>query len=202
MNPAGLRERRRRAVRDGLVSAALDLFRRKGFEATTVDEIADAAGVSRRSFFRYFPTKEAVAFPHEAQRLALFRRLLDRSEPGETPWGRVRRGLVALAADYMRDRDRILEQERIVGASPALAAKETRLDARWEEEIALALAGRRRGGPPLRARMAGAAVVGVVRAAVREWCARGGRPDLARLGLAGLDLIEPALRRKTWKGPL
>jgi AcrR family transcriptional regulator len=60
-----LRERRRRQTERDIADAALDLFERQGVEGTTVDDIAHAAGVSPRTFFRYFATKEAAALvPH------------------------------------------------------------------------------------------------------------------------------------------
>ena len=58
--PLGLRDRTRLAVRDQIARAATALFVSQGFDRTTIDEVAAAAGLSRRSFFRYFETKEDV----------------------------------------------------------------------------------------------------------------------------------------------
>jgi AcrR family transcriptional regulator len=58
----GLRERKRRQTRERLTRMAMALFRERGFEATTLDDIAAAADISRRSFFHYFASKEDVVF--------------------------------------------------------------------------------------------------------------------------------------------
>jgi AcrR family transcriptional regulator len=55
-----LKTRKQELVRDAIYDAAMELFGRKGFNETTVDEIVEAAGISQRSFFRYFPTKSDV----------------------------------------------------------------------------------------------------------------------------------------------
>lgn len=61
MDTLGRRERNRQRTRRALEQAAARLFAERGFEATTIREITAAAGVGERTFFRYFPTKQAVA---------------------------------------------------------------------------------------------------------------------------------------------
>jgi AcrR family transcriptional regulator len=65
----GLRERKRQQTRQALISAAMRLFDEKGYEQTTVAEIAAAAGVSTKTFFNYFATKDEVLFPHLSARI-------------------------------------------------------------------------------------------------------------------------------------
>jgi AcrR family transcriptional regulator len=58
----GLRERKKRATREGIAAAAMELFREHGFDAVTVADVAAAADVSEKTVFNYFPTKEELVF--------------------------------------------------------------------------------------------------------------------------------------------
>jgi AcrR family transcriptional regulator len=66
MPATGLRERRTARTREAIVTAALELFEERGIQGTTVDEISARADIAPRTFFRYFPTKEAVLFARAA----------------------------------------------------------------------------------------------------------------------------------------
>jgi AcrR family transcriptional regulator len=65
----GLRERKRQQTRQQLIGAAMRLFEKKGYDQTTVAEIAYAAGVSTKTFFNYFASKDEVLFPHLSRRI-------------------------------------------------------------------------------------------------------------------------------------
>ena len=190
---ATLRERKKVRTRDALAAAALELARTRGFEATTIEDVAAAADVSRRTFFRYFATKEAALFPHHARRLARFRDVLDGAlAAGAAPFAAVRASFLVLAGDYLREREEIVAQQRTVDASPALIAFERTLDREWEDAVALGLA----GGPAAdrsatpRDRILAGAAMGAIRATLRQWFDSGGRLDLARLGRETFDLLE------------
>ncbi|MCK0091692.1 TetR/AcrR family transcriptional regulator [Rhodococcus sp. HNM0563] len=90
----GLRERRRRETTALIHQAAVDCVERDGLEATTVARIAETAGVSARTFFRYFPSKEAAILPGQ---------------------GELRVALLALAANHPPDADAALTPRHAVG---------------------------------------------------------------------------------------
>src|SRR5262245_41171330 len=111
--PGSLRDRKKDRTRRTLQAEAVRLFAQKGFEATTIDEIAAAAEVAPRTFFRYFPTKEEVVFwsEHEPM-LAGFVAARPDDEPA---FQALRRGLTdGLASFYDQDRERLLERSKLV----------------------------------------------------------------------------------------
>jgi AcrR family transcriptional regulator len=178
-------------VRDAILRAAVDLFERRGFERTTVDEIAATAEVSTRTFFRYFPTKEAVMFPYHAAYVERFRRLL-RESRGDSPLETVQRALARMTDEYTAARGEHLRHQRIIGASPALVASSVAYDMEWESAIADAWATGRRGGAAARrrARLAAGIIMGAINAVMATWYDGGCREDLGRLGESALRLLE------------
>lgn len=87
----GLRERKKQRTRQAIADAALRLFAERGYEETTIADIATAADVSPRTFFSYFPSKEDVVFAEVDDRLAEVRDGMARRPPDETPLESMRR---------------------------------------------------------------------------------------------------------------
>lgn len=187
-----LRERKKDATRRALVQAANRRFHVQGFESTTIDEICADAGVGRRTLFRYFPDKESLAFPHRAERLEAFTRLLQAAPASESPFASLRRIAQALAREYAANRERMVVQHRLMQSAPSLIAREHEIDQDWENAMAATFVRRLAASPDaeLRARMLAGAAIGLIRATLRYWFENEGRPDLGRLGAKALDSLQ------------
>lgn len=86
-------ERNKAQTRLALANAAVRLFRARGYNATTVDDIAEEAGCSARTFFRYFGAKEDVLFVNTGEMVEDFQRLIANPVPGLTRWDQIRDGI-------------------------------------------------------------------------------------------------------------
>jgi AcrR family transcriptional regulator len=191
---SSLRERNRSERREALLDAAYALFRERGFAATTMDDIADRAGLSRRTAFRYFASKDELVFPQRDARLAMLRAELEGGRGEPRAFDAVRRACLAVARDYARDRERMLAQWRVVQSEPALIGRELQLDRAFEDAIEAAFVAE--GGTARarrRARVRAAAIVGAVRATLREWLEGGASADLVRLGRETFGELERGL---------
>jgi AcrR family transcriptional regulator len=93
----GRRERKKQRTREALIEAAFELFQAKGFEATTVEEIADAVDVSSRTFFRYFASKEDLPLTVQEEQFAAMMEALEARPPEEPVLTALRNATVSIA---------------------------------------------------------------------------------------------------------
>lgn len=133
---AQIQARKRQVVRDALSAAAEELFRARGFEAVTVEEIAQAAGVSRRTFFRYYESKEAVMverLDRDGDRLLaeLAARPID-----EPPLLAIRNALIPAIEYGLQEPDLVREATRLLRETSALRRALMEHRSRLEERIA------------------------------------------------------------------
>ena len=190
-----LRERNKARARAEIADAALRLFYDRGFEGVTVDQIVTAAGVSRRTFFRYFETKEDALLAEYPELNAKLIDALEASGPDDAMEA-IRAGLHQMADWYIERSEVVLARSKVIRETPTnLAARNLEFLTQWERGLADAVA-RQVGLDPaeLLPRTAAAIIVGAFRAALTQWVRSGGTEDFHALTDQALDLIEHGLQ--------
>jgi AcrR family transcriptional regulator len=192
----GLRERKKRRTRRALADAAMRLFAERGYEATTIADIAAAADVSTRTFFSYFRSKDDVLFAETDERIALIPTLFAARAPDEPLLAVLRRLLTQLMETAVPNLagDQGGARMQILAASPELQARALQRLLTAERVLAEAL---RSAYPELddtSAVAVSAALIGTLRAVAMHSAERGDSPDELLAAMAqALSLIEHGL---------
>ncbi len=175
----------RHRVRQDLAAAAMQLFSSQGYEATTVDEIAAAAGVARRTFFRHFRSKEEAIFPDHDDTLVRVQAVLDSADAREHPLDTVCRGITEVLRMYAYVPEISVERYRLIREVPTLREREIASVSRYERLFTRYLLGHfdedaHRDGDddPLLAEVAASAVVAAHNHVLRRWLRAGGKGDV------------------------
>jgi len=182
----GIREQKRRWTRAQVAATAMTLFRDRGFDGTTIDDIASAAAVSPRTVFRYFGTKEEILFATDEEHLGQFLTTIRHARPDPTL-----EGLAPALLDFARalepQRDVLAVRTAVIGAHPRLLAREALVRRDWEDSLAHELdsSGGPLDGPP--ARLLAATALAVLMEAVRQWLATEHPPPLETVTRTCLD---------------
>jgi AcrR family transcriptional regulator len=179
-------------VREELARAAELLFDERGFDAVTVDEIAEAAGVSPRSFFRYFGCKEAVLFPDQEPLLETVRAEIASQTRGTPPLEVLRAAISALARATRDDEPQALRRARMAESGAALTEyQQTVLLPLWEGAIAEALSEHLGvdANVDMRPRLLAGVGIAVMTAVGQVWVASGGAAEVDSLLAEGFDLL-------------
>ena len=179
------RQRKKNATRDRIRASALRLFSEQGYDATTVEQIAAAAGLSHMTFFRYFPAKEDVALSDSYD--PLLAGLIGQTPAGWPLTERIRSVLVqGLRQVYDADRDTLLAQNKLIVSTPALRERLWASQMDTQQLILQALgAGQDSPQPSFTDRVTVAACLAAATTAILTWVENDGTPDLP-------DLIEQA----------
>ncbi|MEU5159979.1 TetR family transcriptional regulator [Streptomyces sp. NPDC020875] len=172
-------------MRRELAAAAMELFATKGYEATTVDEIAAAAGVARRTFFRHFRSKEEAIFPDHDDTLVRAEAVLNAAPPHEHPLDTVCRGIKEVMRMYASSPAVSVERYRLTREVPTLREREIASVARYERLFTRYLLGHfderdhhDGNDDPLLAEVAASAVVTAHNHVLRRWLRAGGQGDV------------------------
>jgi AcrR family transcriptional regulator len=171
--------------------AAMQLFAERGFDAVTVEQIATQAGISARTFFRYFPTKEDVVFRyqnHLQDRLVI---AFDARPAEEGPVTALRNAYVATSRVMPEDRDDVVLLGRFLEGSRGLKARSHGQHAVDREALIAALSARLGRHPRKReiAETIASAMGAAASTAFHRWVASGGRGDPSETVATALDIL-------------
>jgi AcrR family transcriptional regulator len=169
-------------TRARIAAAAFELFAAQGYDGTTVDAIAERAGIARRTFFRYFRSKDDVIFPDHDSLLATVNENLA-AQSGVGPLQAICSGVRVVFRNYVSDPQVSVQRYRLTRSVDALRDRELATVQRYERAFSRYVRERMAGGglseseTVLRADVIAAAVVAAHNAVLREWLRSGGDYD-------------------------
>jgi AcrR family transcriptional regulator len=174
-------------ARGRLEQAALELYSERGFDQTTVAEIAARAGLTERTFFRHFADKREVLFGSgDALQDELVRAVADAPDSA-APIEATAAGLETIGAILQERRDFARKRQRIIAANPELQERELIKLASFAGALAGALRGR--GVGDAAASLTGEVAIAVFRDAFQRWIDETGGRDLPELIRESLDRL-------------
>lgn len=167
--PPGLRERKRRETSGRIIEKGLKLFVKNGYEATTLDAIAEAAGISRRTFFYYFKSKEGILLAaHDSGFRKGLRPAMLEESPDQAPLRAVKNCLAKIASRYETKESIVFD--RLMQSTEALRARKEAVFVEAEQILLEAMCelwpspGRREG-----LRLVAMVAMGTLRLALEKW---------------------------------
>lgn len=173
----GLRERKKAATRQAVHEATLRLTVENGFDHVTVEAVADAAGISRRTFSNYFTNKEDALLYGEEQQIGSLVRAVRERPADEPAWTALRAAVAEFSERVAPPEREWAVRTRLAMGHPSLLARQLGNHAAMERDLADAIALRRGpGGGPVRPMVLAAAFLSSLRIAMRMWI----EEDLAR----------------------
>jgi AcrR family transcriptional regulator len=189
-----LHEQRRRSTREALRRAALASFARKGFANVTVTELAREAGVTERTFFRHFPTKEAVLFQDYETQVEWLSEALAQRPPSEALIDAVLASIASFPHDLEVVRQAASARAELITAD-RIAGHLRVVQSSFADVITDFIKGRYSDTPDidLVAEVAGATIAAALVVAVEHWGRNGCTGDLGEITAAALNLVRSGL---------
>jgi AcrR family transcriptional regulator len=192
--PTNLHELRRRSTHEALRRVALAQFASKGFTNVTVTQLAAEAGVSERTFFRHFPTKEAVLFQDYDTHLEWLTEALTQRPAAESLFDAVLASVASFPHDLEVVRQAAIARSTLISAE-RIAGHLRVVQASFAEVLTDFIKTRYAGVPNLDlvSEVAGAALAAALVAAVQKWGRDGCTDDLGEIVAASVDLVRCGL---------
>jgi AcrR family transcriptional regulator len=177
-----LRSKSRESLRAEIAEVAFKVFAERGFDGVTATEVAEAAGISRASFFRYFESKEDAVFVAQEEIGGNVAEALRDRPDGEDAWTALRHAIYFAVTTYERSPEEALARLRLIRCTPNLRSHQLDRLAQWKEVLGAALAERLRlPVDNISVEALVAAALGAFDAALTRWSQSDGAEDLIGL---------------------
>ncbi|MCB1249012.1 MAG: TetR family transcriptional regulator [Acidimicrobiales bacterium] len=188
------RARRRQRTRNDIARIAVRLTAERGYDHVTVDDIAEAADIAPRTFFRSFPSKDDGFFLDHDERMVFLRQALADRPTGEPIRASVRAAVLALAEHVDDDQEAFRAKSLLIRQVPSLRARSADRTGEWQRVLAEGVAQRlgTDAERDLRAQVIAASTVAALQAAVQVWLSTGGEATVHDVVAEALDLITEA----------
>jgi AcrR family transcriptional regulator len=175
----GLRERKRRETFQRVTETGLSLFIANGYEATTLEAIASAAGISRRTFFYYFKSKDDILLSLQSGLVNALHAALKDEPLDESPLDAVRNALLKIFARYRSDEMIVID--RLMRSSETLRVRKQASYVQQEQELFAALCERWPDpGRKSALRLVAMVSIGAMRLSIDAWSQEGGKRPVAK----------------------
>jgi AcrR family transcriptional regulator len=191
----GRRERKKAQTRQALIDAAWDLFQEQGYAETTIEHITERVDVSSRTFFRYFPSKEAVVFADDegADKSQLLADALGDRPADEPVLESIRHALHTLVDELETDPGRALLVGQMCRENPSLDEYRHGAAGQQTEDVFLDFL-RSRLDDPMAPVVISSALKGAMGAAWDYWVESGQELDMGKLLDQAIDALEQGFR--------
>ncbi len=189
MTVGGLRARKQRETAQRITQVGLRLFLDHGYDATTLDAIAAAAGISRRTFFHYFKSKDDILLSLQSGMGEGIAAAVRNAPPDLRPLEAIRRAIIDAVAGFPSDE--MIRIDRLMRSNPSVQARKQA--SYVEHELALFAALRERWPDPdqeLSLRLTALAAIGALRLSTERFSRDGGATDLVTLLDAAFDALD------------
>jgi AcrR family transcriptional regulator len=185
---AGLRERKKQKTKASIQREALRLFKKKGYEETTIEDIAAAAEISPSTFFNYFPSKEDVVIYDEYDPQVFAALMADTGRPLSES---IDDAIEAMAGIFESDRDAIYERAKLSLEVPELRARTWEELEKAQNQFAAIIAARTgHAAEDFEVRVVALALVAAAFESALEWVKTGGRGSMLQLFKRALGLVD------------
>jgi AcrR family transcriptional regulator len=191
----GRRERKKAQTRQALIDAAWELFDERGYAETTIEDITDRVDVSSRTFFRYFPSKEAVVFADQegTDKSKVIAKALAERPADEPVFESIRQAMHVLVDDLSLDPERAIQVGRMCQENASLEEYRHGAGSQHAEDVLLDFL-RSRLDDPMAPAVIASALKGAMGAAWDYWVESGQELDMADLLDQAIDALEQGFR--------